>query len=135
GGSRCERELLDAARDVKRRCEAAGVQLLLPVDHVCSTALDADAETQVSGPGIPAGMLGLDIGPATVARYREAIAAAKTIVWNGPMGVFEIEAFRAGTDAVAHAVADAPGYSVVGGGDSVAAIELLGLADRIDHVS
>lgn len=135
GNSRFEPDLIEAARDIEGRCAAAGVELLLPIDHVCATALAADADVEISGPGIPAGMLGLDIGPATDARFRAAIGAARTIVWNGPMGVFEIEAFRAGTEGVAHAVADSAAYSVVGGGDSVAAIELLGLADRIDHVS
>ena len=114
--------------------EKKGCRILLPSDHVVAErfAEDARAETVEK---IPAGKMALDIGPKTRKRYAEEIAAAKTVVWNGPMGVFEWEAFRAGTAAVATAVSHAKAYTVVGGGDSVAAIELLGVAEDIDHVS
>ncbi|TPV96937.1 MAG: phosphoglycerate kinase [Myxococcales bacterium FL481] len=134
GDSRCEPELVSSARQIRERAQARGVELLLPTDHVCARAFGGSAEPPC-GPGIPAGQMGLDIGPETIRRYTEVVAGAKTIVWNGPMGVFEQPAFRAGTEAVARAVADGPAFSVVGGGDSVAAVELLGVKDRVDHVS
>ncbi len=135
GRSRCEDDLLDEAGRVRALCAEKGVELLLPTDHVCAAELSADAEPSVHGPGVPDDLMGLDIGPATIAAYRQAIGNAKTIVWNGPMGVFEIAAFQQGTEAIAHAVADSDAFSVVGGGDSVAAVERFGLDDRIDHVS
>ena len=95
----------------------------------------ADAPASVHGPDVPSDLMALDIGPASIEKYRSAIAGAKTIVWNGPMGVFEMEAFRKGTEAVALAVAEAAAWTLVGGGDSVAAAELLGITDRLDHVS
>jgi phosphoglycerate kinase len=135
GSSRCEQDLLDEARQVRALCAARGVELLLPVDHVCAAEFKAEAPASVHGPGIPDGLMGLDIGPRSTAAFRDRIAGAKTILWNGPMGVFEMEAFRRGTEAIAHAVADSAAFSVVGGGDSVAAVELCGVEDRIDHVS
>ncbi|MFO1051802.1 MAG: phosphoglycerate kinase [Planctomycetota bacterium] len=135
GKSRCEKELLDKAKEVRELCAARKVELLLPVDHVCADRFAADAKPAIHGPGIPDELMGLDIGPQSIARFRAAIAKAKTVVWNGPMGVFEMESFRKGTEAIAHAVADSAAFSVVGGGDSVAAVELCGVAGRIDHVS
>ena len=111
------------------------MELLLPVDHVCAAELSADSPPSVHGPEIPDDLMGLDIGPATIENYRAVIARAKTIVWNGPMGVFEMPAFRQGTEAIARAVAAADAWSLVGGGDSVAAVELLGVTAGIDHVS
>jgi len=116
-----------AARDAERR-------LLLPSDHVVAERFEADAPTRVVTE-IPEGALGLDIGPETASRYASEAANAKTIFWNGPMGVFEMEAFAEGTRTVAVAVTDSPATSVVGGGDSLAAIHQLGLGDRIDHLS
>ena len=136
GTSMCEPELFGAAKAVREAAAAQGVALLLPSDHVCAAKFAADAEATVHGPEVPDGLMALDIGPQTQAAYCEAIATASTIVWNGPMGVFEMEAFRGGTEAVAKAVAaNDAAFRVVGGGDSVAAIELLGLADSVDHVS
>jgi phosphoglycerate kinase len=135
GNSLCEDHLIDAAAEACAVAEAKGVKLLLPVDHVCAAAFEADAECSVHGPEIPAEQMALDIGPETVALYCEEISKAKTIVWNGPMGVFEMEAFRKGTEAVARAVAKADAWTLVGGGDSVAAAELLGITDAMDHVS
>lgn len=135
GTSMCEDELLDDAAKARDAAAAQGVELLLPSDHVCAAEFKADAEASVHGPAIPEGLMALDIGPETVTRYRQAIAAAKTIVWNGPMGVFEMPAFRKGTEAVAQAVAEADAWTLVGGGDSVAAAELLQVTDRMDHVS
>jgi phosphoglycerate kinase len=135
GKSRCERELLDEARKIKNQAAEKHVRLLLPVDHVCAPEFKADAPASIHGPGIPDDLMGLDIGPKSVEQFVAAIKQAKTIVWNGPMGVFEMDKFRAGTEAVAKAVAAADAWTVVGGGDSVAAVELLGVADQIDHVS
>jgi phosphoglycerate kinase len=135
GNSRHEAELLGAAREIARACAMKKVELLLPVDHLCAERFAADAPAKLTAPGIPAGWMGLDIGPSSIQRFRAVIASARTVVWNGPMGVFEMEAFRKGTEAIAHAVADAQAFTVVGGGDSVAAVELCGVADRIDHVS
>jgi len=135
GRSLCEDDLLDDARRIKNLAAEKHVRLLLPQDHVCAPELRADAPVSTHAPGIPDGLMGLDIGPKSIATFVAAIAQAKTVVWNGPMGVFEMEPFRAGTAAVARAVAEASAWTVVGGGDSVAAVELLGLAERIDHVS
>ncbi|MEO0480895.1 MAG: phosphoglycerate kinase [Planctomycetota bacterium] len=135
GKSMCEDDLLGAAKEIREACEQKGVALLLPTDHVCAAEFSADAEASVHGPEIPDGLMALDIGPDTQKRYAEVLAGAKTVVWNGPMGVFEMEVFRKGTEAVAHAIAGSDGFTVIGGGDSVAAIELLGLADKCDHVS
>lgn len=135
GGSLVEDGLLAEAGRILAQAKAANKELLLPEDHVCAAELKPDAKASVHAGDIPADLKGLDIGPRTVARYRAALQGARTVVWNGPMGVFEIEAFRKGTEAVARAVAECGGFTVVGGGDSVAAVELLGLEDRIDHVS
>ncbi len=135
GASRCEPDLFEQAAAIRARAAARGVRLLLPSDHVCAAEFKADAAASVHGPAIPDGLMALDIGPATVAAFTEEIAAAKTIVWNGPMGVFEMPAFAAGTEAVARAVADSAAFSVVGGGDSVAAVEQVGVQDRVGHVS
>ena len=121
--------LLEAAKQSKGK-------LRLPVDLVVADRFSADATpVAVDGVDVPEGMMGLDIGPKTVAEYARLIAAAGTIFWNGPMGAFEMEPFAAGTKAVAEALASAPGTTVVGGGDSGAAVEQFGLADRMDHVS
>ncbi len=135
GASRFEPDLLEEAAAVRKLCAEKGVELCLPTDHVCAAEFKADAEASVHGPGIPDGLMALDIGPETVKAYEAQVAKAKTVVWNGPMGVFEMEAFRRGTEAVGRAVANGDNWSVVGGGDSVAAVELLGVADQIRHVS
>jgi phosphoglycerate kinase len=135
GASRCEGDLFEEARAVRERAAARGVALCLPVDHGCAAAPKPDVARSLHGPGIPEGQMGLDIGPKAAEQFSAEIARARTVVWNGPMGVFEIEAFRAGTAAVARAVAESAAFSVVGGGDSVAAVELLGVAHRIGHVS
>jgi phosphoglycerate kinase len=134
GGSLVQEDQFDLVRAAEAKAKEKGVRLLLPVDHVVADRFAADAETRVVD-SIPAGWMALDIGPRTQAAYVAEIASAKTVVWNGPMGVFEMEAFRAGTEAVGRAVGAADAYTVVGGGDSVAAVELLGLADSISHIS
>jgi phosphoglycerate kinase len=135
GKSLVEDGQLDTVRAALAKAKARKVELALPVDHVSAERFAADAAHKVTAPDIPEGWMGLDIGPRTRAAYAERIAQARTVVWNGPMGVFEMEAFRAGTEAVGRAVAASSGFTVVGGGDSVAAVELLGLAERIDHIS
>jgi phosphoglycerate kinase len=136
GASRVESDHVDSVRDLVAAARERGVEVLLPTDVVVAPefAEDASAST-VELDAIPHDQLGLDIGPDTARRYAEAIAGAGSVFWNGPMGVFEWEPFAAGTRAVAKAVADAPGFTVVGGGDSAAAIRAFGLDDRVDHVS
>ena len=134
GKSRVERGKVLLATRVLERCEEKGVEVLLPVDHVVAEKLDVEAETQVVEE-IPEGQMGLDIGPQTVKAFSEVISKAKTIFWNGPMGVFEMEPFSGGTKGVAEAVAGCSGFTIVGGGDSAAAIAQFDLSDRIDHIS
>jgi phosphoglycerate kinase len=138
GKSRVEEDKLEVARDLLRQMEHQGTRLLLPTDHVVAEKLEAGAAHEVSAGSIPADKLGVDIGPATRGAYASEIAGARLIVWNGPMGVFEIPEFAEGTLAVAQAVAkatDAGAFSIVGGGDSVAAVTQAGLADKISHIS
>lgn len=136
GRSRVEEDKINLARRVLRKAEDKGVDIALPVDHVCARELAADAPTRLcANDEFPPDLMGLDIGPQTVADFQERIAGARTVFWNGPMGVFEMEAFSAGTMAVAQAVARANATSVVGGGDSVAAIRKAGVTPFINHVS
>jgi phosphoglycerate kinase len=137
GTSLVEPNLQDAARDVERRAKERGVDLELPLDHVVTTKLEAGAphETIDVGDAAIGERLGVDIGPKTIGRYRDRIASAKTVVWNGPMGVFEIDEFARGTTEVARAVADVRGTTIIGGGDSIAAVKKAGVAGRITHIS
>ncbi len=138
GASRVESDVLEEAAEVLAEAEAADTAVHLPEDHVCAERLEADVETRTCSGAIPDGLMGLDIGPATRARYAEILRSARTVVWNGPMGVFETPPFDAGTRAVAEALVtatDAGATTIVGGGDSAAAIEGMGLADRVSHVS
>ena len=136
GGSRVEEDMIDTAREVLEKAEAQGVTVHLPTDVVAAEAFAADAAHEVvPATAIPAGTMGLDIGPETVAEYAHVVAASRTVLWNGPMGVFEWPPFASGTMGVAEAMADVDGFTVIGGGDSAAAVRQMGLADRIDHVS
>ena len=137
GSSRQEdEEGRETARRAVADAQAQGCELLLPVDVVVADRFAADAETKVvPADAIPDGWMGLDIGPETTELYAGRLASAQTVFWNGPMGVFELEPFAHGTLAIAHAVADSEAVSVVGGGDSVAAVNVAGVADRITHVS
>lgn len=134
GRSRVEQDRLDAARAVEAAAKESGCRLLLPIDHVVATAALAGAEASVVE-RIPDDRMGVDIGPRTADLYADEVSRARTIFWNGPMGVFEIEAFAAGTEQVARAVAESSAHTVVGGGDSLAAVNRLGLGDRIGHLS
>ncbi len=137
GKSLVEDDKLDEARAITADADKRGVKLGLPVDHVVTSKIDGSAGGEVLAVGDVAigDRMGVDIGPATIAAYTTAIAGARTIVWNGPMGVFEVDAFAAGTNAVAHAVADVSGTTIIGGGDSIAAVRKAGIADRITHIS
>src|SRR5215471_14894360 len=138
GKSRVEEEKLDLARQILADAKAKGVKFLLPVDHVVADKLDASAKAQAVSKGqpIPDNLMGLDIGPESVELFSEEISRAATIVWNGPMGVFEIPQFAKGTFRVARAVADNAGAtSIIGGGDSVSAVKAAGVADKISHIS
>ncbi len=134
GGSLVEDEKLDLAKETIAK---AGDKLLLPVDHVIASKFGAEAETRIASTSeaVPAGWLGLDIGPETIKLYQEKIASAKTIVWNGPMGVFELEPFAKGTLAIAHAVAESSAVSIIGGGDSEKAVKKAGVTAQVSHVS
>ena len=135
GASLCEEELLDTAREILAGAEKAGVKILLPVDNVAADAFSDDANTKVVGEDIEDGWMALDIGPKATKAYADAIANAKTVVWNGPMGCFEMSKFAAGTMGVCQAVADADCVSIIGGGDSVSAVNKSGLADKMSHIS
>ena len=135
GGSLVERDKLDLARQALADAEKRGIPLLLPSDHVVAERPSADAAAEVSGLEIADGWLGVDIGPETRKRFAEQIAAARTVLWNGPMGIFEIDAFAGGTLAIAEAMAQNEGTTVVGGGDSVAAVGRAGVAEKITHIS
>jgi phosphoglycerate kinase len=137
GKSLVEDDKLDAARHVEADAKTRGVPVELPVDHVVTERIDAASPHQVLAVGDAAigDRLGVDIGPATITAYTGFIALAKTVVWNGPMGIFEIDAFAGGTNRVAEAVARVQGTTIIGGGDSIAAVNKAGLAERITHIS
>ena len=137
GCSLVELDKLDEARDLMSRARQRDLPLMLPTDHVVAERLEAGVPVQTLRVDDPAigDRMGLDIGPATIQAYAAALTDAKTVVWNGPMGVFEIEAFARGTVAVAQAVAAVHGTTIVGGGDSIAAVKAAGVADRITHIS
>ncbi len=135
GKSLYEAEHVDTCKKALAKAEAKKVELCLPVDHVVADRFAADAKAGECGVDIPDDSMGLDIGPRTRTLFAEKIRAARTVVWNGPMGVFEMEPFRAGTQAVGRALAQCRGTTVVGGGDSVAALHLLGLESKVSHVS
>jgi phosphoglycerate kinase len=134
GASLLEADLVDDATRLLEAAATAGRRVLIPTDHVVAETLEPNAPSRVVR-AIPDGWLGADIGPETARRYAEEARRARTVFWNGPMGVFEIKEFARGTQTVAEAVADSPATSVVGGGDSLAAINELGLGDRITHLS
>ena len=135
GNSLVEPDLLETAASLRA---AAGDRLRLPVDSVVARGLDGDITTRICEGAVPAGLMGLDIGPKTVAAYKDVLAAARTIVWNGPMGVFETPPFDTGTMAIASALAECTrrgAITIIGGGDSAAAVQKAGMADRMTHVS
>jgi phosphoglycerate kinase len=135
GASRVEREVLDVARNILDLAREKNVKFLLPVDHEIAEAFDERAESATVDGDVPEGMMGLDIGPKTVELYSAEIAAAKTVIWNGPMGVFEWSGFAGGTWSIGEAIANSSALTVVGGGDSAAAAAKFGLTERFSHVS
>ena len=136
GTSLCEEDKLDLANELVAKAKAKGVNFVLPVDNVVSVDFSEDCEYKtVKSTEIPDDWMGMDIGPATREKFAEAIKGAGTVVWNGPMGVFEMKTFAAGTEAVAAAVAESNAISIIGGGDSAAAVENLGFADKMTHIS
>jgi phosphoglycerate kinase len=135
GGSLVEKDQLSLASDLLRAAKDRGVSLLLPVDHVVADKAEEGSPAAIVQGDIPAGKIGLDVGPETVAAFEKELARAKTIFWNGPLGLFEIKPFEAGTMAIAAAIAQSEALSVVGGGDSVSAVKRSGQAEAISHIS
>ncbi|MGG1660942.1 phosphoglycerate kinase [Brevibacillus sp. NRS-1366] len=136
GASLCEDDKLDLARTLMEQAKESGVQLLMPVDVVVADRFAADAEKQIVAiDAIPDGWMALDIGPKSVEEFQRVIVDSQTVVWNGPMGVFEMDAFAKGTIGVAKAMAECKGTTIIGGGDSVAAVEKAGVAEQMTHIS
>nr|WP_307759890.1 phosphoglycerate kinase [uncultured Peptostreptococcus sp.] len=136
GTSLVEEDKIDYAKDMMAKAEEKGVKLLLPIDIVYASEFAEDAEPHITeGRDIPAGNMGLDIGPKTRELFAEAVKVSKTIVWNGPMGVFEFENFAKGTKAIAEAMAEADATTIIGGGDSAAAVNQMGFGDKMSHIS
>jgi phosphoglycerate kinase len=136
GKSLVESDKIPLAESLLRKAEKSRVKFLLPIDHVVANKVDASADTKTTSiQETPIEWMGLDIGPETIARFKTYIAMAKTILWNGPLGVFEIEKFAAGTIAIAEAVAESSATTIVGGGDSIAAVTKAGVAGKISHIS
>ena len=136
GKSLCEEDKLDLANQIMEKAEAKGVKLLLPIDNHVSTEYSNNADDKfVESNSIPEGWEGLDVGPKTIQEFKEALQGAKTIVWNGPLGVCEFEKFKTGTYEIAKAISETGATTIIGGGDSAAAIEKMGLSDKMSHIS
>ncbi|BDE86402.1 MULTISPECIES: phosphoglycerate kinase [Intestinimonas] len=135
GKSLLEEDKLDYAREMIAKAQAKGVKFLLPTDNLCAAEFSKDARPVLEGTDIPDALMGMDIGPRTIEAFSAAVKGAGTVVWNGPMGVFEFPAFAEGTKAMAKALAESGAITIVGGGDSAAAVEQLGFADRMTHIS
>lgn len=135
GGSLLEADKIDYAKEMIKKAEDKGVKLLLPIDNLCAAEFSADAEAVLCEGDIPDNLQGLDVGPKTSKIFADAVKDAGTVVWNGPLGVFEFEKFAEGTRAMAKAIAESGAISIIGGGDSAAAIEKLGFADKVTHIS
>jgi len=136
GNSLLERDLIEEAAEIMATCKARNIDLLLPLDHVTGESIREDTDPGITiDQSIEPGLMGLDIGPETIHLYTSAIRNAQTVVWNGPMGVFELQAFSTGTISIAEAMAENPNLTIIGGGDSVAAVHLADVSDRITHIS
>ncbi len=135
GTSLLEEDKIELAKSLMKKAEEKGVKLMLPVDNIIADEFSNNANTQIINGDIPDGWMGLDIGPETIKCYSEAVKNAKTVVWNGPMGVFEMEKFAGGTKAIAAALAETDAVTIIGGGDSAAAVAQLGYADKMTHIS
>jgi 3-phosphoglycerate kinase len=135
GDSLLESDRIELAKSLLEKAKAKGVKLLLPVDNIIADAFDNNANTKVAEGNIPEGWQGLDIGPKTIKLFSDEISKAKTVVWNGPMGVFEMSTFAKGTEAIAEALSKTKATTIIGGGDSAAAVAILGYADKMSHIS
>ena len=135
GNSLLEEDKVEDAKAMLKKAKDKGIKMLIPVDNIIADKFDANANTRISNDDIPDGWMGMDIGPETCKLFADAIKGAGTVVWNGPMGVSEMDAFAKGTIAVAQAVADSGAISIIGGGDSAAAVQKLGFADKMTHIS
>jgi 3-phosphoglycerate kinase len=137
GNSRVENDCLELCRTVLRQAEAKGVRIILPKDHIAATKIEPNITVRIirPGEGIPGVMMGLDIGPDTVEEFRAEIQRAKLIFWNGPMGVFEVDTFSGGTTEIAAALAASTATTIIGGGDSIAAVRQAGVSEKISHIS
>jgi phosphoglycerate kinase len=136
GSSLLEEDLIETAQDILKQAENEGIALLLPNDCIVADKFAEAAETKlVRVEGIPEGWMGLDIGPESIKLFADALKGAKTVLWNGPMGVFEMDAFSKGTVALAHVIADSEAISIIGGGDTVSAIKKAGVKDKVSFVS
>jgi phosphoglycerate kinase len=136
GRSLVEEDKKDLSLNLLGKAASMGVHFLLPKDHIAAAAIDPDAQGRIIQDfPIPPELMALDIGPQTIEKFKNVIATAKTIFWNGPMGVFEIDQFGKGTEEVAKAVANSDAVSIIGGGDSVAAVLKIGVSDKISHIS
>ena len=135
GKSLLEEDKLDYAKDMMAKAQAKGVKFLLPCDNLCAEEFSKDAQPVAMGEDIPDNLMGMDIGPKTIEAFSAAVKGAGTVVWNGPMGVFEFPAFAEGTRAIAKALAESDAITIVGGGDSAAAVAQLGYADKMTHIS
>jgi len=135
GTSLLEEEYIDYAKEMMEKAENKGIKLLIPVDTIVAKEFNNDAESKVAENGIEDGWMGLDIGPKTIEMFSDALKSAKTVVWNGPMGVFEMSNFAKGTNAIAEELAELDATTIIGGGDSVAAVNQAGLGDKMSHIS
>lgn len=136
GLSICENDKLDLAKDLMKKAEEKGVKMYIPIDNTIADDFSNDANIKTVDAGkIPEGWEGVDIGPKSIALFSDVIKNAKTVIWNGPMGVFEMSNFAKGTIAVAEAIAESDSISIIGGGDSAAAVEQFGFADKVTHIS
>lgn len=135
GKSLCEEEKVDYAKEMLDKANKKGVKIYLPVDHIAAQEFKADAETKLFNGNIEDGYMGMDIGPKTIETYKGVLVDAKTVIWNGPMGVFEMPAFAVGTRKIAEALSRVNGTTIIGGGDSAAAVEQLGFAEKMTHIS
>lgn len=135
GDSKLEEDKVDFAKELLEKVQAQGKKILLPVDHVIANKFAEDADVQVVEGDIPEGWMGLDIGPKTIELFKQELASSKTVVWNGPSGVFEMKPFAQGTKALAEYLADADAVTILGGGDTAAAAKIFGVADKMSHIS
>ena len=135
GESLLEEDYIDYAKEMMEKAENKGIKLLIPVDTVVAKEFNNDAESKVSENGIEDGWMGLDIGPKSIELFSDALKNAKTVVWNGPMGVFEMPNFAKGTNAIAEVLAELDATTIIGGGDSVAAVNQAGLGEKMSHIS